>query len=256
MKELGPSRIALLRRAGIGLADIEWFLAAPTAAVIDRWRADLAAETMLRRRALDALAFALGFRTSVPKEPAMAVIIRPVDSAAELVTAFDVAGAQFDPAIDHTDQRRFAELHGTSRSCPAQADDILSGTARAWRQHPFGLAVEGDGLGDVVWPDETVTTTARASLLPYATNFCPAAGTELMIWPAGLADAWEMGGHSVMPFSTSTVLACWKVSLRTFGMLTIMASPDTKPVMPADTKRVTVEPVKTLVSPGGFVPMA
>ncbi len=40
----------------------------------------------------------------------MAVIIRPVDSAAELVNAFDVAGAQFDPAIDHTDQRRFADL--------------------------------------------------------------------------------------------------------------------------------------------------
>lgn len=103
-------RIALLRRAGIGLADIERFLAAPAAAVIDRWLADLAAETGVRRRALEALAFALGFGTSLPEEPAMAVIIRPVDSAAELVTAFDAAGAQFDPVIDHTDQRRFAEL--------------------------------------------------------------------------------------------------------------------------------------------------
>lgn len=103
-------RIALLRRAGIGLADIERFLAAPTAAVIDRWLADLAAETGARRRPLEALAFALGFDTSLPEEPAMAVIIRPVDSAAELVTAFDAAGAQFDPVIDHTDQRRFADL--------------------------------------------------------------------------------------------------------------------------------------------------
>lgn len=40
----------------------------------------------------------------------MAVIIRPVGSAAELATAFDIAGAQFDPAIEHTDQRRFADL--------------------------------------------------------------------------------------------------------------------------------------------------
>jgi DNA-binding transcriptional MerR regulator/GNAT superfamily N-acetyltransferase len=103
-------RIALLRRAGIGLADIERFLARPAAAVIGRWLGDLAAETGARRRALDALAFALGFDTSVPTEPAMAVIIRPVDSPTELVTAFDVAGTQFDPAIDHTDQRRFAEL--------------------------------------------------------------------------------------------------------------------------------------------------
>jgi DNA-binding transcriptional MerR regulator len=103
-------RISLLRRAGIGLADIERFLAAPAAAVIDRWRADLAAETGVRRRALEALASALDFDTSSSEEPAMAVIIRPVDSAAELVDAFDVAGAQFDPAIDHTDRRRFADL--------------------------------------------------------------------------------------------------------------------------------------------------
>jgi ribosomal protein S18 acetylase RimI-like enzyme len=60
--------------------------------------------------ARESVALALGFGTSAPKEPATAVIIRPVESAAELVTAFDVAGAQFDPAIDHTDQRRFADL--------------------------------------------------------------------------------------------------------------------------------------------------
>jgi len=102
-------RIALLRRAGIGLADIERFLA-PAPAVIDRWRADLAVETGVRLRALDALASALGFGTSIPEETAMAVIIRPVDAAAELITAFDVAGAQSDPVIDHTDRRRFAEI--------------------------------------------------------------------------------------------------------------------------------------------------
>jgi DNA-binding transcriptional MerR regulator len=115
-------RIALLRRAGIGLADIARFLAAPTAAVIDRWLADLEAETGARRRALDALAFALGFDTSLPKEPTMAVIVRPVDSPAELVTAFDVAGAQFDPALDHTDRRRFAELEA---AWPEQRELLL-----------------------------------------------------------------------------------------------------------------------------------
>jgi DNA-binding transcriptional MerR regulator/predicted N-acetyltransferase YhbS len=103
-------RIALLRRAGIGLADIKRFLTAPAAAVIDRWLADLAAETRVRRQALDALAFALGFDISLPEEPVMAVIVRPVDSATELAAAFDVASAQIDPAFDHTDQRRFADL--------------------------------------------------------------------------------------------------------------------------------------------------
>jgi DNA-binding transcriptional MerR regulator len=115
------ARIALLRRAGIGLADIGRFLTAPTAAVIDQWRADLAAESGVRRRALEALAFAFGFDTSSSQEPAMAVIIRPVDSAAELVTAFDVAGAQLDPAIDHTDQR-FADLEA---AYPGERDLLL-----------------------------------------------------------------------------------------------------------------------------------
>jgi DNA-binding transcriptional MerR regulator len=115
------ARIALLRRAGIGLADIGRFLAAPAAAVIEQWRADLAAESRVRRRALEALAFALGFDISSPEEPAMTVIIRPVDSAAELAAAFDVAGAQLDPAIDHTDQR-FADLEA---AYPGERDLLL-----------------------------------------------------------------------------------------------------------------------------------
>ena len=70
-------RVALLRRAGIGLVGIERFLAAPAVAVIDRWLADLLAETALRRRALEALASALRFGNSLPEEPAMAIIVRP-----------------------------------------------------------------------------------------------------------------------------------------------------------------------------------
>ncbi len=73
------------------MADIERFLATPTAAMIDRWLADPAAETGARRPALEILAFAFGFDTSRPKEPAMAVIVRPVDSPTELVTAFGAA---------------------------------------------------------------------------------------------------------------------------------------------------------------------
>jgi DNA-binding transcriptional MerR regulator len=127
-------RIALLRRAGISLADIQRFLAAPTAAVIDRWLEDLAAETGVRRRALEALASALGFGTPLPEDPAMAVIIRPVDSATELVTVFDAAGAQFDPAIDHTDQRRFADLEAAYSGerellLVAEEDDAVAGAA-------------------------------------------------------------------------------------------------------------------------------
>jgi DNA-binding transcriptional MerR regulator/ribosomal protein S18 acetylase RimI-like enzyme len=104
------SRIALLRQAGIGLADIGRFLAAPTAAAIEGWLTDLNAETEARRRALAALAGALGLVTSPVKENAVTVIIRAADSLAELTEAFDVAGAQCDPVIDHTDERRFSAL--------------------------------------------------------------------------------------------------------------------------------------------------
>lgn len=134
-------RTALLRRAGIGLADIERFLAAPAAAVIDRWLADLAAETAVRQRALDALASALGFGTAPPQEPAMAVIIRPVESAAELATAFDIAGAQFDPVIEHTDQR-FADLeaaYSAARDLLLVAEENGSAVGAARLLHPARL---------------------------------------------------------------------------------------------------------------------
>jgi GNAT superfamily N-acetyltransferase len=85
--------------------------------VLDRWRADLAAETGARRRALDALAFALGFDASLTKELAMPVVIRPVSSSAALVTAFDVAGAYGPgPAFDHTSERLFADLEAAYRA--------------------------------------------------------------------------------------------------------------------------------------------
>jgi hypothetical protein len=97
------------------------------AVVIDRWLADLEAETSLRRRAL-ALAIALGLDTSPPREPAMAVIIRPAESPTELAP-FKVAGAQFDAAIDHIDQRRFAELEAAYRRAGA-GDDLAPGLFR------------------------------------------------------------------------------------------------------------------------------
>jgi DNA-binding transcriptional MerR regulator len=50
------SRIGLLRRAGIGLADIAAFLAQPTSQRIDEWRAALETEIAERRRLLDHLA--------------------------------------------------------------------------------------------------------------------------------------------------------------------------------------------------------
>lgn len=50
------ARIALLRRAGIGLVDVAQFVRAPSSALIRRWRDELDAELAQRRRLLDHLA--------------------------------------------------------------------------------------------------------------------------------------------------------------------------------------------------------
>jgi len=54
------ARVALLRRAGIGLGEIERFLASPSADTVRKWQRALDAETMERRRMLAELAHSLG----------------------------------------------------------------------------------------------------------------------------------------------------------------------------------------------------
>src|SRR5215471_9808920 len=146
------SRIALLRQAGIGLAEVGRFLAAPTGAAIEGWLMDLEAETEARRRALAALARALGLATSPMKENAMTVVIRSVDSLAELSRAFDIAGAQCDPVINHTDEHRFSALRHAypdqrNLLLLAEVDGAVTGAAMGFLTPPGGatlriLAVE------------------------------------------------------------------------------------------------------------------
>ena len=140
-------RIALLRQAGISLSDIGRFLESPRAETIQIWLEELQIETAGRRRALEALAAAMGL---VPpdKETEMTVVIRPVGSMDELTEAFDRAGALFEPVFDHTDRHRFAELRA------------------AWPdQSPVLLVAEADGLvgtalGFVTGPDATLRVLA------------------------------------------------------------------------------------------------
>lgn len=116
------ARIALLREAGIGLADIGRFLDNPTADVIDAWLRGVDAERDTRRDALTELAYTLGLRGPTLKEPILAVTIRSVVSLEELADAFDLAGEQFDPVIDRSDESRYAELRS---AFPDQRDLLL-----------------------------------------------------------------------------------------------------------------------------------
>lgn len=101
-------RIALLRRAGISLADIASFLDDPSTDTVHAWIADMEAEHRHQRDALNAIARSLTTREDAPMET---FTIRPVRSLEELLDAFDMAGGQFDPPITrHTDGGRLADL--------------------------------------------------------------------------------------------------------------------------------------------------
>jgi DNA-binding transcriptional MerR regulator len=130
----GATRIALLRRAGIGLGDIARFLDAPDRAAIDRWLSELEAERSRRRSALEALGESFGLGPTPREEPAVAVVVRSVESLGELEAAFDTAGAQFEPVIDHDDERRFTDLRTAFDGqrellLVAEADRTLVGAA-------------------------------------------------------------------------------------------------------------------------------
>lgn len=104
------ARIALLRRAGIGLADIQRFLGSPSASRLDAWLGELNAEVSERRHALEALAYSLGLRPTQTRESTVPVTIHPISSLEELAEVFDLLGQQFDPPFDRSDGRRFGDL--------------------------------------------------------------------------------------------------------------------------------------------------
>jgi DNA-binding transcriptional MerR regulator len=111
-------RIALLRRAGIGLAEIRRFLAAPTAEELASWARGIARESRIRADALGALATELGLAsTNEESEPAMTIVIRAVRSERELLDAWSAVGG------DRDDERRLADL----RRALTEESDLLLG---------------------------------------------------------------------------------------------------------------------------------
>ena len=79
-------RIALLRRAGVALADIAAFLDAPSKDQIDRWQQDLDVEIAERSRILDEVARTLDSTevTAMPTDPSAAQLQRAVPVLASL----------------------------------------------------------------------------------------------------------------------------------------------------------------------------
>ena len=96
--------VRLLRRAGVGLADIAQFLAEPSADAVDGWERSLTGETLSRREALAEVRCRLGVGPERTRG-ATAIEVRSVRDLAQLRAVFDLAGAQLPEPIDSGDHR-------------------------------------------------------------------------------------------------------------------------------------------------------
>jgi len=96
--------VALLRRAGVPVADIGEFLAHPSGAALDGWERSLAAEVYGRRQALAEVRGRLGL-SAAPTKGATIVEIRPLEDREELRQVFDLVASTVSPPIDTSDFR-------------------------------------------------------------------------------------------------------------------------------------------------------
>ncbi len=96
--------VRLLRRAGVGLADIAQFLAEPSADSVDGWERSLTAETLSRHQALAEVRCRLGVGPERTRG-ATTIEVHAVRDLGDLRAAFDLAGAQLPEPIDSGDHR-------------------------------------------------------------------------------------------------------------------------------------------------------
>ncbi len=94
--------VALLRRAGVPVADIARFLTAPSGEALDGWEESLRAEVHARRDALAEVRARLGIGLARTRGVTM-VEIRSVEDREELRRAFDLAGAQLPERLNSSD---------------------------------------------------------------------------------------------------------------------------------------------------------
>lgn len=123
--------VRLLRRAGVSLADIGPFLAAPSADTLDGWERSLAAEVILRREALAEARARLGL-TRANTKGATVIDIRPLEDPAELDRVASTLGAQ-RRHLDDLEARFEADR---PLMVIATAGVELAGTALAFRNDP------------------------------------------------------------------------------------------------------------------------
>ncbi len=96
--------VALLRRAGVPIADIAQFLVDPTSEELDGWERSLRAEVQARRDALAEVRFRLGMQSARTRGVTV-IQIRAVEDRDELCGVFDLLGGEMAGPIDTSDFR-------------------------------------------------------------------------------------------------------------------------------------------------------
>ncbi len=143
--------VRLLRRAGVGLAEIARFLGEPTLDALDGWECSLTAETLSRREALAQVRCRLGpgpMRT----RGATVIELHQVRGAEELATVFELLGAQILQPIDSNDWR-FNDLAARFPADQpimilAAADGEVVGGALAFREDNGAVALRIVGVNE------------------------------------------------------------------------------------------------------------
>ena len=123
--------------------------------MIERWRADLAAETGARRRALDALAFALGFDRGIGRALLRAFEAGAIRLGATRISLGADAEAGFYIRHGYQTMLLLQWAYDPSR-CDAEVAALIAGPVQkmTWRRESFGgvpqLFVELDEPSPVV----------------------------------------------------------------------------------------------------------
>ena len=125
--------VALLRRAGVAVADIGHFLAHPSSAALDGWERSLVAEVHARRQALAEVRGRLGVSSTATRGATM-VEIRPVEDRDELRQVFDLLGREVAQPIDSSDFR----FHDLETQFPADRSIMMVAVAEG---RPVGGAL-------------------------------------------------------------------------------------------------------------------
>ncbi len=185
--------VALLRRAGVPVADIARFLTAPSGEALDGWERSLRAEVHARRDALAEVRARLGIGLARTRGVTM-VEIRSVEDREELRRAFDLAGAQLPERLNSSDFR-FGDLDAhfpddRPMMLLAIAEGRAVGAAVAFRNDDGWVTLRIIGIVEISDTEGSLDGWSRgSSLRPACWAWRASASAPTKPWASGSTSA-------------------------------------------------------------------